>query len=87
MEDGYLSIWVDGLSPEADAGNTIVEVQGVPHFPQFVLGESGQINVQLRPVIGEGTHDVRVLHRGASTQSLKVQVKGNAQPIGNYASR
>jgi tRNA (mo5U34)-methyltransferase len=76
--DGWMTLWVNGLSPEADAGNTVVEVAGVPHLPETVSVELGQVNVRLRPVIRAGTQSVRVLHRGAQSRPINVTVVGQA---------
>jgi hypothetical protein len=77
---GWLTLWANGLSPEADPGNVMVEVAGIPHVPLVVDAAKGQINIRLRPLIRAGEHDVRLTHRGAA-ESLKLQVKGAAPAI------
>src|SRR5205823_10544212 len=39
---GRLTVWVEGLTVDADAGNTTVEIGGVPHYPEAVHN-TGQI--------------------------------------------
>ena len=76
---GWVTIWVKGLSPEADAANTMVEIAGIPDFPDAVSG--GQVNVQLRPLIRAGEHPIVVIHRGARTPVRMVKVSGNSPAI------
>lgn len=73
---GWMTLWVKGLTAEADSGNTTVDVGGVPHSPEAVHPESGQVNVRLRPAIGAGVHGVRVRHRGIVSASAAVTVNG-----------
>jgi tRNA (mo5U34)-methyltransferase len=79
--DGWATAWVTGLSAEADPGNTVVEVSGIPHRPETADVQSGQVNFRLRPLIGAGEHELRVLHRGAASQPLRVTVSGSPPPI------
>lgn len=76
-----MTVWVTGLSPEADPGNTIVKIADVPHFPHAVDSLSGQVNVLLRPVIKAGAHDVLICHRGGVSTTKPVIVRGEAPPI------
>ena len=76
-----MTLWVKGLSVEADPGNTIVEIAGVPHFQETVLVQSGQINVRLRPRIRSGIHEILVRHREAMSRAVSFQVVGNATII------
>jgi tRNA (mo5U34)-methyltransferase len=78
---GWLTLWADGLSAEADPGNTIAEIDGVPHFPEGVYPSSGQVNVRLRRVILAGRSQVRLFHRGQSSHARTITVKGEAPPI------
>ena len=78
---GLLTLWVEGLSLEADAGNMTVEISGVPHAPIDVLVETGQVNIRLRPLIRGGVHQVRVTHRGKSTETKKLRVVGDGPGI------
>lgn len=78
---GWLTLWIDGLSPEADAGNTIVEIDGVPHLPESVFPDTGQVNLQLRPVVSPGVRKVRVSHRGVWSQEVVVTVTGDRPAI------
>jgi hypothetical protein len=42
---GWLTVWVEGLTAEADMRNTTVEVGGIPHFPQAHIDLPGiQVN-------------------------------------------
>jgi tRNA (mo5U34)-methyltransferase len=78
---GWLSLWVNGLSAQADPGNTVVEINGVPHFPDDVHPDSGQINVRLRPVILPGFSEVRLCHRGQFSPARTIKVKGQPPTI------
>lgn len=78
---GWLSLWVGGLSAQADPGNTVVEINGFPHFPDKVLPESGQINVQLRPLILPGFCEVRICHRGQFGPAKTIKVTGQPPAI------
>lgn len=78
---GWLTLWVAGLTAEADAANTTVEVDGIPHVPELVHPAGGQINVRLRPVIESGARTIRVLHRGAASSPHVITVKGERPPI------
>jgi tRNA (mo5U34)-methyltransferase len=80
-QGGWMTLWVQGLSAEADPGNTLVELAGIPHYPEEVYPDSGQINVRLRPVVHEGMSQVRVLHRGAVSNTVSVAVRGQAPAI------
>jgi tRNA (mo5U34)-methyltransferase len=78
---GWLSLWAEGLSAEADPGNTVVEINGLPHFPDKVCPENGQINVQLRPLILPGLCEVRIGHRGQFGPAKTIKVKGRPPTI------
>ena len=78
--NGWMTLWADDLSDAADAGNTVVLISGIPHKPVHV-DATGQINLQLRPVVGPGLHDVVVLHRGVRTEAWPVRVVGNPPVI------
>jgi hypothetical protein len=73
---GWLTIWVDGLSPEADCGNTKVFVAGVPHYPQAVV-PTGQVNVRLRPIVGSGAQELFLEHRGILSDAVSLEVIGS----------
>ena len=86
-----MTIWVAGMSEEADSGNTIVIVDGIPHSPRDVLqcdpqgnfGGAGksQINVELRPLFAAGEYNVEVVHCGCYSNSAKVTISGLAPLI------
>jgi tRNA (mo5U34)-methyltransferase len=78
---GWVTAWISGLSEEADAGNTTIEVSSIPHRPDALNVSQGQVNFRLRPLIGSGEHEVRVLHRGAVSPALRVNVTGNPPVI------
>jgi tRNA (mo5U34)-methyltransferase len=76
-QGGWMTVWIDKLSQEADPGNTVVEVDSVPHLPETVNPSTGQVNLKLRPVIESGERRVKVLHRGVTTNERTFTVKGN----------
>ncbi len=78
---GWLTVWAEGLSAEADPGNTTVLLAGIPHSPETVDATSGQLNVKLRPLIGAGAHEAVVVHRGASSEPFQFRVVGEPPPI------
>jgi tRNA (mo5U34)-methyltransferase len=78
---GWATVWVSGLSAEADPGNTTVEISGVPHFPDTVDPVTGQVNVRLRPVIDAGEHTVVAVHRGSRSEPLTIAVTGDPPPV------
>lgn len=78
---GWLTVWAEGLTEEADMGNTTVEIGGVPHFPEAVHLDKGQINVRLRPGVIAGSSDVVVVHRGARSDTRVVRVLGKPTAI------
>ena len=78
---GWLTVWVDGLSPEADPGNLHVIVSGIPHHPESVDSSTGQVNVRLRPLIDAGLHKVELVHRGARSSQVELRVIGSPPPI------
>ena len=80
-EGGWMTIWIDGLSPEADAGNTTVLIEDIPHQPDIVLAEKGQVNVRLRPLIAPGSRQVIVVHRGSRSCPATVRVVGSPPDI------
>ncbi len=71
---GWLTVWVEGLTAEADRGNTVVEIGGIPHVPGAVEVGSGQVNVELRSMVREGRWMVRVRHRGAVSGEMELVV-------------
>ena len=78
---GWLTLWIRGLSAEADPGNTVVEIDGVPHLPETVDPETGQLNVRLRPIIPPGIREVKVSHRGALSSGITITVAGDPPEI------
>jgi tRNA (mo5U34)-methyltransferase len=76
IKGGWLTLWVDGLTPEADSANTIVEIDGIPHFPQDVISSTGQVNVKLRPLIRSGIRNIKINHRNQTSQAMTVLVEG-----------
>lgn len=74
----WLTCWVRGLSPEADVGNTVVTVGGVPHCAETLewrAEESAwQLNVRLRAAVPVGEHAVTVEHRGAVSHARDLRV-------------
>ncbi len=78
---GWMVAWVRGLSEEADCGNTTVEIGGIPHQPEAIAPQGNQINVRLRPVIREGQHQARIIHREAVSNSLIIRVQGTPPGI------
>jgi tRNA (mo5U34)-methyltransferase len=80
VNGGWLTLWAEGLSAEADPGNVLVEVAGIPHVPDAVDPAKGQVNIHLRPLVRAGEHEIRLLHRGAES-ALILKVKGQAPKI------
>jgi tRNA (mo5U34)-methyltransferase len=78
---GWMTLWVNGLSDLADAGNTIVNIANVPHSPTTVSARTGQVNVQLRPVVKAGEHRTTVVHRGVQSEPRTLVVKGTPPPV------
>jgi len=78
---GWATIWVEGLSAEADAANTLVEIAGIPHLPDALDAGRGQINVRLRPLIRAGEYPIQVIHRGARTPAKMFRVTGDPPVI------
>jgi tRNA (mo5U34)-methyltransferase len=78
---GWMTVWIAGLSEEADAGNVTVFVDGVPHSPEDVHVAAGQANMKLRPIVDAGTHEVYVEHRGGRSNGLSISVNGIAPPV------
>ncbi|MEZ5398105.1 MAG: class I SAM-dependent methyltransferase [Bryobacteraceae bacterium] len=78
---GWMTLWASGLTPEADPGNTYVEIDGIPHDPAAVSHGQGQINVRLRPIIGPGEHTAAIIHRGARSASRRFRVTGGPPPV------
>ena len=78
---GWATIWINGLSPEADPANTMVEISGIPHSPDAVDAQGGQVNTRLRPLIRAGDHPIVVVHRGARTPPKMMRVSGNPPAI------
>jgi len=78
---GWLTLWVEGLTPEADPANTIVEIDGIPHYPQDVIASTGQVNVKLRPLIRPGVRDIRINHRNQTSQAMTMLVQGEPPVI------
>jgi hypothetical protein len=79
---GWMTLWVRGLSEEADPGNTSVIIDGIPHEPSLVAPVIGQVNVKLRPVAGAGARQVWVKHRGVSSAAVTVRIAGEPPAIG-----
>ncbi len=71
---GWLTVWVEGLTAEADRGNTVVEIGGIPHEPVAVEAGVGQVNVTLRPMVRAGRWRVRVRPRGAVSGEMELMV-------------
>lgn len=78
---GWLTLWATGLSPEVDPGNVTVVIAGVPHSPHTVDPATGQVNVQLRPVVRAGEHSVTLSHRGAHSAPVFIHVVGTPPPV------
>jgi tRNA (mo5U34)-methyltransferase len=78
---GWLTVWVEGLTTEADAANTAIHIDEVPHIPDAVHAGRGQINARLRPIIAPGQHEVRVMHRGAASGPASLTVVGKPPAI------
>lgn len=78
---GWLTVWVQNLTPEADPGNTIVYLDDVPHWAEAVHPTDGQINVRLRPMICEGDHRIEVSHRGKLSAPQIITVAGKPPAI------
>jgi tRNA (mo5U34)-methyltransferase len=78
---GWLTIWLSGLSPEADPGNVVVFINEVPHSPEDVQVKTGQVNLRLRPIMTAGKHEVYAAHRGARSNLLPITVLGSPPPI------
>ncbi len=78
---GWFTIWVEGLPVTSDAGNTVVHVSGIPHYPTEVLVETGQINVKLRPVVAAGLHEVAIIRDGTRTMAREIRVHGEPPPV------
>jgi tRNA (mo5U34)-methyltransferase len=84
LENGWLTLWVEGLRVEADEGNTIVEVSGVPHFPEAVKPTrqgAFQVNIRLRPVLHAGIHEVSVLHTGRRSKARTIRLTGDGPRV------
>ena len=77
---GWFTLWADGLTTEADPGNTTVEFGAVPHTPVEVIPSRGQINCQLRSIMAPGDYAVHVRHRGAISNAVTVAINGNPPP-------
>jgi hypothetical protein len=78
---GWSTVWIDGLSPEADCGNTRVIVGGVPHTPDAVIPGGCQVNFRLRPIIGSGRYELFLEHRGARSNVVILRVVGDTPAI------
>ena len=78
---GWVTIWVSGLSPEADRSNIVVAIAGVPHIPAAVFPEAGQVNVRMRSVVQAGDHSVVVRHRGVASAPARLQVLGDPPAV------
>jgi tRNA (mo5U34)-methyltransferase len=78
---GWVTVWMSGLSPEADAGNVSVSISGIPHPVTAVAAGGGQVNFRLRPFIAPGTHTVQILHRGVESRPLDFEVQGEPPRI------
>ena len=80
-QGGWLTVWVKGLSNEADPGNTIVFIGELPHHPEYVDPRSGQINVRLRPIVAPGTLNLYVAHRGLRSNTQRLRISGDPPPV------
>jgi hypothetical protein len=78
---GWATVWLQGLTAEADAGNVTIFVDGIPHLPQDVFASTGQVNFQLRPVLGSGEQELYAEHRGACSGVVGVNVLGVAPVV------
>jgi hypothetical protein len=78
---GWATAWLEGLSEQADPGNTTVFVADLPHAPEAVQSDTGQVNFRLRPLLESGTHQIRVTHRGAESNVLALRIVGDAPGI------
>lgn len=81
----WMTIWVDGLTPEADCGNVVVMISGVPHGPVHVDSATRQVNVQVRPVIEGDDCDVEVRHRGMRSTPVPVRMTGTRPHVNGLA--
>ncbi|MEP6961958.1 MAG: hypothetical protein ABI995_07765, partial [Acidobacteriota bacterium] len=77
----WLTLWLHSLSPEADPGNVVVTISGIPHTPHAVDVETGQVNIQLRPLIEAGMHEVTASHRGADSAPMIIEVLGRPPAV------
>ncbi|MDZ4798759.1 MAG: DUF1698 domain-containing protein [Bryobacteraceae bacterium] len=82
---GWITLWVTGLTEQADPGNTVVLISGIPHAPVLVDSKSGQINVRLRPLIGAGCHQAAIAHRSQVSNDLSIIVSGTAPRLRGFA--
>lgn len=73
---GWATVWIAGLTPESDAGCTTIWVDEIPHQPHAVVPQHGQVNFALRPLIGPGSHTLRVESREQSTAPMSFLVHG-----------
>jgi hypothetical protein len=80
-DDGWITVWIEGLSPEADAGNVTIIVNGIPHTPRDVCAGTGQVNCQLRPSVGSGQQELYAEHRGARSGVVQARVVGEPPAI------
>ncbi len=78
---GWITMWLRGLSDEADAGNVTIFVDGIPHSPEDVHVASGQVNSKLRPLFDAGKHELHAEHRGVRSNALEVEVMGSAPTV------
>ena len=77
---GWMTLWVEGLSPEADIDNTRVVIAGIPHHPSAISwndrNNCWQLNLKLRPVVGVGQQSVVVEHRVLTSNLRSLEVRG-----------
>ncbi len=83
---GWLTLWLTGLTVEADPGNTVIEISGVPHSPNLVDPATGQVNLRLRPAVRPGPQTLIARHRGAESNPLPVEVLGEPAPLHGFES-
>lgn len=81
QNEAWITIWTQGLSPEADCANTTIHIDGILHVPFYLNVENGQINLQLRPLIAAGHSTVHVEHRGQLSAPAQLNVVGDPPPI------
>lgn len=79
---GWVTLWLAGLTPEAEPGNVTVLCDDVPHTPHAVAG--AQVNFQLRPLFAAGEHQLVVEHRGQRSPALAFRLSGETPAIKGF---